>query len=186
MLAGTSANHSRFDPGTLSILERLDSLEVLLRSKSLRDEEHYPQTNVEEVERNDDRYSRLTTINPESPLLGTTIDAFPYNITVEGVLSWPVFGSDFDDRLDLKSLLQQDHKETAPISATTLSIVDFEAFDGSRLVRNFFDNAHVFNPVLEEGKINDYIREARFSGLGWDAPTCLLVRIETIESDTSC
>lgn len=106
--------------------------------------------------------------------MGTTIDVFPYNITVEGVLAWPVFSSEFEDHTDLKSLLQ-DHDRAFPLPAATLSVVDFEAFDGDRLVRNFFDNAHVFNPVLEEGKIHDYIREARFSGLGWDAKSCLLV-----------
>lgn len=119
----------------------------------------------------------LAPLNPESPLLGTNIDAFPYNITIEGVLSWPVFAAEFEDHTDLKSLLQGNNDTNASLPTATLSIVDFESFDGGRLVRNFFDNAHVFNPVLEEGKIHDYIREARFSGLGWDARSCLLVHL---------
>ena len=55
--------------------------------------------------------------------------------------------------------------------------MDFELFDGSRLVRNYFDNVHVFNPVLDENKIQGYMRDARFRGLGWDAQSCLLVRL---------
>ena len=93
---------------------------------------------------------------------------------------WPVFSSDFEDRTDLKSLLQN-HDKSPPLPTATLSVVDFEAFDTGRLVRNFFDNAHVFNPVLEESKIHDYIREARFSGLGWDARSCLLVSQDAVK-----
>jgi hypothetical protein len=124
---------------------------------------------------NNDEHGQFPRSNPESPILGTTIDTFPYNITVEGVLSWSVFHLDFEDHVDLKSLLRGSYDSDAAPPRATLSIVDFEAFDGARLVRNYFDNVHVFNPVLDENKIQGYMRDARFNGLGWDAQSCLLV-----------
>ena len=108
--------------------------------------------------------------------MGTTEDTFPYNITVEGVLSWSVFNLEFENHVDLKSLLRGGYDSSALSPRGTLSIVDFDTFDGSRLIRNYFDNVHVFNPVLDENKIQGYMRDARFNGLGWDAQSCLLVR----------
>jgi hypothetical protein len=43
------------------------------------------------------------------------------------------------------------------------------------LFQQFLDHVHIFNPVLEESKVNEYMRYARFNGLGWDAQSCLLV-----------
>jgi hypothetical protein len=93
------------------------------------------------------------------------------------VLSWSVFHPDFEDHVDLKTLLRGGYDSDAVSPRRTLSIVDFEVVDGSRLIRNYFDNVHVFNPVLDENKIQGYMRDARFRGLGWDAQSCLLVRL---------
>jgi hypothetical protein len=172
---GTCADCSRFDPGTLSILGRLDRLEVLLRSQGRPEIEQHLPTDDLRVEQHNDEHGQFQPSNPESPILGTTIDTFPYNITIEGVLSWSVFHRDFEDHVDLKTLLRGGYDGDAVSPRRTLSIMDFELFDGSRLVRNYFDNVHVFNPVLDENKIQGYMRDARFRGLGWDAQSCLLV-----------
>jgi hypothetical protein len=126
-------------------------------------------------EQNNDEHGQFPPSAPESPILGTTVDTFPYNITIEGVLSWSVFHLDFEDHIDLKSLLRGTYDSNAASPRGTLSIVDFESFNGGRLIRNYFDNVHVFNPVLDENKIQGYMRGARFGGLGWDAQSCLLV-----------
>jgi hypothetical protein len=174
---GTCADCSRFDPGTLSILERLDRLEVLLRSQRRPEIEQHLPTDDLRVEQHNDEHGQFQPPNPESPILGTTVDTFPYNVTVEGVLSWSVFHPDFEDHVDLKTLLRGGYDSDAVSPRRTLSIVDFEVVDGSRLIRNYFDNVHVFNPVLDENKIQGYMRDARFRGLGWDAQSCLLVRL---------
>jgi hypothetical protein len=171
------ADNFRFDPGTLSILERLDSLETLLRSERHPEAERHLPTPASDLrtEQRDDEHGQFPPSNPESPILGTTVDTFPYNITVEGVLSWSVWHLDFEDHVDLKSLLRSSYDNNAASPRATLSIIDFEAFDGGRLIRNYFDNVHVFNPVLDESKVQGYMRDARFGGLGWDAQSCLLV-----------
>ena len=179
------ADCARFDPGTLSILERLDGLETLLRSERRPDAERHFLVDSLRVEQDNNNNNNSNSnkkrgqfgpSNPESPILGTTAATFPYNITVEGVLSWSVFYLGFEDHVDLKSLLRSSYDSDALSPKGALSIVDFEAFDGRRLVRNYFDNVHVFNPVLDENKIQGYMRDARFSGLGWNAQSCLLVR----------
>ena len=93
------------------------------------------------------------------------------------MLSWSVFRLDFEDHVDVKSLLRGNYNSSAACPQGTLSIVDFDAFDGGHLVRNYFENVHVFNPVLDEAKIQGYMRDARFNGLGWDARSCLLLLV---------
>lgn len=180
------ADRSRFDPGTLSILERLDSLESLLRSERHPGPERHLSTPTDElrIEQNNKEHVPFPQSNPESPILGTTADTFPYNITVEGVLSWSVWHLDFEDHVDLKSLLRSSYDSNAASPRATLSILDFEAFDGGRLIRNYFDNVHVFNPVLDENKVQGYMRDARFGGLGWDAQSCLLVSLSTLQGES--
>lgn len=99
----------------------------------------------------------------------------PCYINIETVLSWPAFEDQkFDQQLDLKSFLQADNNECRDPPAMALG-EDFEGLVADQLLRQFLDNVHIFNPVLEVSKVNEYMRNARFNGLGWDAPSCLLV-----------
>jgi hypothetical protein len=99
----------------------------------------------------------------------------PSYINIEAVLSWPVFDDqDFESRLDLRALLQSNSNNVSP---TAMSVAaDFEISQAGELLQNFLENVHIYNPVLEEAKVRDYIRYASFNGLGWDAQSCLLVR----------
>ena len=51
--------------------------------------------------------------------------------------------------------------------------VDLPSAEG--VLRSFFDNVHIFNPILEEEEVRDHIRRVRFEGIGWDAVSCLVV-----------
>jgi hypothetical protein len=91
-------------------------------------------------------------------------------MNIENVLSWPVF-DDQNPNLDLKSLLNDENA----ISSQLPPIVDVEESQEEVLVQRFMENVFIFNPVLEEAKLQKYIRDARLNGLGWDAQSCLLV-----------
>jgi hypothetical protein len=93
-------------------------------------------------------------------------------MNIENVLSWPVFG-DQNPNLDLKSLLNDSNDAASQI---TPMVSDFEHFPEEELVQRFLDHVLIFNPVLEETKVQKYIRDARFTGFGWDAQSCLLVK----------
>jgi hypothetical protein len=98
------------------------------------------------------------------------------HINIEAVLSWPVFDDQgFDRSLDLRTLLLANDKNRSDTSAISVS-PDFEFCASNELFRQFLDHVHIFNPVLEEPKVNEYMRHAQFNGLVWDAQSCLLVR----------
>lgn len=93
-------------------------------------------------------------------------------MNIEGVLSWHVF-DDLHPDLDLKGLLNAtDHG--VPPSVSMVTEFD-EHFAEEDLVESFMNNVFIYNPVLEEAKIQRYMRDARFNGIGWDAQSCLLV-----------
>jgi len=158
----------RFDPASLAILQRLDTLEGLLRAQAPGP--------IEPNERAPSEASPLP-ISEElgSPALERSPESVPCYINIEAVLSWPVFiDQGFDRRIDLKSLLQTDNNEHGDPPAMSFG-EDFESTVADRLLQQFLDNVHIFNPVLEGMKVREYMRNARFNGLGWDAPSCLLV-----------
>lgn len=109
-----------------------------------------------------------------SPALERTAESAPCYINIESVLSWTIFDDQgVDQRLGLKSLLQADNESADPPPMSVAP--DFELCGADQLFQKFLENVHIFNPVLEEAKVKEYMRDARFNGLGWDAKSCLLV-----------
>jgi hypothetical protein len=142
-------------------------LEELLRTKT---------TNTAEPNQRASDPSPLNGLEDlESPALERSTDSVPCYINIEAVLAWPVFENyGFDQRRDLNSLLQADNNDHRDPPAMSLG-EDFESCVADRLLQQFLDNVHIFNPILEGLKVKDYMRDARFNGLGWDASSCLLV-----------
>ena len=160
---------SSFDPASLAILERLGQLEELIRAKS-GDESP-------ERLRLDDELSldEKPTLPPRqySPEFST--------VTIETVLSWPVFQHKFALRLDLKSLLKA--IDVAPPAASLHSpagegwqlVNVIELGMCSRLLDSFLQRVHIANPILDVPAVRDYVRHACLNGLGRDAQSCLVV-----------
>ena len=151
----------------MTILQRLDDLEKLLRTKITVSITH---------DQNDIQDSPPLSI-PKTPVaasLGRPAEWRPSYINIETVLTWPVFDDhNFNERVDLRSLLQSDKSRSA---TTTLPIpADFGLYAAAQLLQQFLDNVHIFNPILEESKVREYMRAASLNGLGWDAESCLLV-----------
>lgn len=111
--------------------------------------------------------SVLSATAPEKPLASVG-----RRMSVETVLSWPAFVAQ-SPALDLKTLFA-----SANDSLTrTSSINDFFPEQGSEaeLLQHFLDHVFIFNPVLEEADLQQYVREVQFNGLKWDGKSCLLV-----------
>jgi hypothetical protein len=94
-------------------------------------------------------------------------------MNIEGVLSWSVF-DDLSPNLDLKGLFNSGN-QVVPLQLSVATEFD-EHFAEETLVARFMNNVFIYNPVLEEAKIQRYMRDARFNGIGWDAQSCVLVR----------
>lgn len=162
-------NGYRFDPASLAILQRLDGLEDLLRGR-LTDTSPHEETKIVQTPASLQK-------NLDSPALERTADSIPCYINIEAVLAWPVFDEqNFGPHLDLRSLLQANSSRSDPPLMSVSS--DFDLYAAPQLLQQFLENVHIFNPVLEEAKVKEYMLEARFNGLGWDARSCLLVMLE--------
>lgn len=163
----------RFDLASLAILRRFDALEQLIRT-SFNTSDQPDQDN-----KNISSFSAPTDLG--SPSLERAEDSASCYINIEAVLCWPIFeGQDFDRRLDLKSLLLDNHEYDDPYPMSVAP--DLEDCEANQLLQQFLDNVHIFNPVPGEAKIKDYVRNARFKGICWDAQSCLLVSYDDISS----
>jgi hypothetical protein len=181
----TDVCFSSFDSASLAILDKLNTIEELLRGTS-----NDPNTNPtaagvaaaapsdNSIAEGDSRatLSRLKSLN--SPSLERAKDSAPFHMNIEGVLSWTVFDN-LNASLDLKGLLNATSNYASgpgPGSNLSMATADFdEHYAEEGLVARFMNNVFIYNPVLEEAKIHRYVRDARFNGIGWDAQSCLLV-----------
>ncbi|KAK4946021.1 Zcf27p [Elasticomyces elasticus] len=159
-----------FDSASLAILEKLNTIEELLKGPNERRSTTVTPGSVESDARG--TLSRLKSLN--SPSLERAKDTAPFHMNIEGVLSWAVF-DDLSPNLDLKGLLNSTNQAAPPY----LSVgTEFDEQIGEEtLVARFMNNVFIYNPVLEEAKLHRYMRDARFNGIGWDAQSCLLLLI---------
>ncbi|KAG0645279.1 Echinocandin B biosynthetic cluster transcription factor ecdB [Hyphodiscus hymeniophilus] len=158
---------STFDAASCAILQRLDGLEDLIRSGNSGDiAGHHQSTEQVSTPRNQESPALA------SPALERTDASTLCRINIESVLSWPVFADlNLNEHLDLRYLLQSSVStiEIPPLSITP----DFEV--ERDLLDRFFQDVHIYNPVLEVEKVEEYSRHARFNGLSLDAQSCLLL-----------
>lgn len=168
LLEGRINTKIRFDPASLTILQRLDELEELVRSNN---------SPLLPFNHQDTSHSPPSTL--ERPA-----DWKTSYINIEAVLTWPVFNDqNLEERLDLKALLRSVNNTVSPSIMSMPPDVDLHV--ASKLMQKFLDNVHIFNPILEERKVREYMRSTSFNGLGWDAQSCLLVGV-AIPSKGGC
>jgi hypothetical protein len=153
---------SRFDSASLAILKRIDDLESLIQSTA---------ASVPLV-------PEPIIFPPSSPfaphedleILENT-HWKPCLVNVEAILEWPIFETIEQHRQ--WSFPAEEENDHSPSSIS----VDFDIQSGSHLVERFFEDIHIFNPVLEENEIRDYVRNIQLNGIGWDSKSCLMVHI---------
>lgn len=97
----------------------------------------------------------------------------------EYMLRWPIFSKVVTDAEKhtrsflLDSLDNQDQSKFPPLrQAGTGSLLD----NIQILVRKYLHLVHRRNPVVDAEKLKRYAREVTVQGLGWDGPSCQVVR----------
>ena len=157
---------SVLDAGSLQILQRIDHLEELLKTR-------LP--------------SQTTTVTAST--LPTTERHRQLCVTTEEVLSWTVFQGHYDSHRDLKALLLTG--SSAPSIASPMSIDfpfiagDVEHASPQRMLDNFFRSIHVKNPMLDESKIKQEVRLLSLEGPAWNANCCLALLVCALGSIAS-
>jgi hypothetical protein len=92
-------------------------------------------------------------------------------MSIEKMLAWRIF-QDLNPCLDIRRLLNASNNSQ---SQQVLVADDYDLEWDEQLVRNFMNEVYIFNPVVEESTVQQYVRDARFRGIGNDGPSCLLV-----------
>lgn len=144
----------------MAILQRLDSLESLLVHSRVADSSLVARgvTTTPSASRSDlDPSATNFHARGKSP------------VSIEAVLRWPPF-----TECPFPSCLYPVARdENKPQSSTVTADVDLPGAEA--VFRTFFNNVHIFNPVLEEEVVQGYLKRVKFEGIGWDAVSCLVV-----------
>jgi hypothetical protein len=162
---------SSFDPASLKILERLDSLESLVKSLSLHgdgdDASSLRKTRVVQVPSPD---LKVESRNPVD--LGMVLPPVP-----DQLLTWGVFRDLRENEFAAAEALQ--HLYTVAASPPKRSILD--AFEEPRRIKelldNFFAFVHVKNPILDENATRQMVHATVVNGIDWTSESCLTLLI---------
>jgi len=165
------------------IIQRLDQIQSLLNQQQIERAEP-------PVGCSDD----LTTIgSPPAALIhgGTSpindsplyYNSEPSRLTIETILSWGVFEGKFASGTNLKALILSSTLLQEPFVANAdprLERLDLDLMTCTRLLHTFLEQVHIANPILDVPLVTDYLYQACVHGIGWDAPSCLVVRLSSI------
>lgn len=93
-------------------------------------------------------------------------------MSVEGILAWPPF-DELRPQLNLTHLLstQEEADAAAPPTAS------FDVGDEHELLQRFVDHVLTFNPIIDEEVVRQYLRDVQYTGMRWDAQSCVLVAL---------
>lgn len=158
-----------FDTASLAILDKLNTIEELLRKPNLAPIHPFspPRHDNNVAQTPASIPSVLSAAAPEKPITSTR-----RRMSIETVLSWQAF-VDQAPNLDLKSLLAS---PTIGQAGSSLGSDFFHQHGNEeQLLQRFLDNVFIYNPILEEAVLHQHIREIQFHGLKWDANSCLVV-----------
>ncbi|KAJ9241433.1 transcriptional regulator family: Fungal Specific TF [Paecilomyces variotii] len=160
---------SSFDPASLAILEKLDRLEQLIRTKP----------GEEELNRAAALEQETSPIEYGSPVSNLSYGPDFSMVTIETVLSWPVFRNRFDSRLDLKALLNRSDPSAAHGRSLAVDpgpfVENLDLGGCNRLLDSFLERVHIANPILDVPLVRRFVHQACVSGIGWDTPSCLVL-----------
>lgn len=169
------------------IIQRLDQIELLIQEKQQQQQQQPSQPGKPPVDRFDD----LTTIRTSSTALvdgdSSTLIGSPLyfsselsRVTIETILSWSVFEGRFDSSTNLKALVISPSLSGEPFLSNTdprLEKLDLDLEICTRLLHTFLEHVHIANPILDVPLVTDYLYQACVHGIGWDAPSCLVVKL---------
>ena len=158
------ADDAALDIGSVKILERIDSLEALLKTV-------------------------LPSTAAATETLPATAPKCHLRVTTEEVLSWTVFQGHYESRRDLKALLNDASSVTSVASPLSIDASflsgDVEHGSPQRMLDNFLHSIHVKNPMLDESKIRQAVHHMSLEGPSWSAEGCLALLVCALGSIAS-
>lgn len=162
---------NRLDPATLALLKRFDDLERLVAQ--LRPAEHLPSHDSDALPPSlDPPPSLQSDVNSGVANAGTR-GTWPM-MSIEAVLQWPPFKEmGFSSRLYPAHRGYDNKLPSDPMDRQAM--VEMDLLAGQAVLANFFDNVHIFNPILDEEEVRNYVKMVQFEGIGWDSVSCLVV-----------
>lgn len=186
------ADHSTFDPASLTILHRLDDLEQLFRQRQAEGAAAPTVPVVPTVPTTRghiDASSPVSQISQAQSDLSYAVDVWSREkrpqVSIDAVLQWaPLKDEGFTTRMfpaprrdDGASPETIGNGSNGNTNGNWRGAIDLDLPAADAVLRSFFDNVHVFNPILEEEDVQDYVKMIRFQGIGWDAVSCLTLLI---------
>ncbi|CZR65076.1 uncharacterized protein PAC_14976 [Phialocephala subalpina] len=147
---------STFDPASIAIIERLDSLERKIDS--------IPQVSLPDKENGSNKNAHHK--RPIGNFLPENLD---------GILKWPVFR-----HLTLPVAPTPSHCSPASLCSSTQapSISDeLHPAACNQWLDDFFRHGHCKNPVLDEQSTRRLVRKVCQEGVGWDSESCLALLV---------
>ncbi|KAL1864985.1 hypothetical protein VTK73DRAFT_5535 [Phialemonium thermophilum] len=176
----SEADASTLDPASLSILRRIDELEASIPAKIAQ----LLSSTVVTASSATPSPSSAVVVQPPARDDVSSSSSYYWAkwkrplVSIEAVLRWRPFQ---ERQLRLPRLHPQcrsrsESKAPSDFAAWRLTAdVDMPAAES--MLRSFFDNVHIFNPILEEDDVRDCMRKVHFNGISWDAESCLVLLI---------
>ncbi|KAH1939930.1 hypothetical protein KXV48_000023 [Aspergillus fumigatus] len=178
-----------FDPASVLIIQRLDQIESLLQQQQRQRQQKQSEDSGPAL-RNSNALDTIRHASAAGDSGWTTFNSSPVyqthgsdlsRLTIETILSWSVFEGKYDAGPSLTDLLS---------SPTTLSQepflasidprherLDLDLRTCTRLLHTFLEEVHIANPILDGPLVTGYLYQACIHGIGWDAPSCLVLLI---------
>lgn len=174
----------RFDPASLVIIQRLDQLELLIQQQKETEPAKPPPVDQHAIDLKTRRRasSGVAVANGDTTsLIGSPLyySSDLSRLTIETILSWNVFEGKYDSNTDLKALVTSPTTLSGePFLANSdprLERLDLDLDVCTRLLHTFLEHVHIANPILDVPLVTNYLYQACVHGIGWDAPSCLVV-----------
>jgi hypothetical protein len=172
----------RFDPASLVIIQRLDQLELLIQQQKEAEPAKPPPVDQHALVTRRRASSGVAVANGDTTsLIGSPLyySSDLSRLTIETILSWNVFEGKYDSNTDLKALVTSTTLSGEPFLANSdprLERLDLDIDVCTRLFHTFLEQVHIANPILDVPLVTNYLYQACVHGIGWDAPSCLVVR----------
>ncbi|KAL4744842.1 hypothetical protein BDW72DRAFT_208691 [Aspergillus terricola var. indicus] len=163
----------RFDTASLAIIKRLDQTESLIQKQQQQQQQQSQQIYHAGAvaDHGDAADSESSTLHDLSRL------------TIETILSWSVFDGRYDTGPSINDLVSSPTPlAQEPFLASTeprLERLDLDLGTCTRLLHTFLSEVHIANPILDVPLVTDYLYQACVHGIGWDAPSCLVVGLSS-------
>lgn len=170
-----------FDAASLAILEKLNTIESLLQNPTANTSTFRvpsatsPVSPAPQIQHGPAAqtpasiHSTSSAVPPTEP----TILIHP-RLSVETIIAWPVFAPQ-RPAYDLKPLLADQTTLRTSFDETRPLLPDQSV--GHDLYDRFMNSVYIFNPVLEETELQQYIRDLNHTSVRWDAVSCLVLLV---------